>query len=191
MLFDTILEGAVRVLEEHGLKEFTTRAIAERSGVSVGSVYQYFGSKDAIMSEIVLREHKRILSVLDAALNVCDTMSFTDATRFMIELGANNAPNRKLYRILEAEEERLPRTAELSEVEQAIIDRNRRFFGTYLRAKVSEDRIGIIALDIFKIIRALHDGPQPRVEADSPDALPNRIIRAVHGYIDQVCSKAQ
>lgn len=44
-----ILEGAAQVLEREGYAGATTDRIAERAGVSVGSVYQYFPNKDAIL----------------------------------------------------------------------------------------------------------------------------------------------
>lgn len=44
-----ILEGAAQVLEREGYAAATTDRIAERAGVSVGSLYQYFPNKDAIL----------------------------------------------------------------------------------------------------------------------------------------------
>ena len=52
----TILEGAARVLEERGLDGYTTNAVAERAGVSIGSVYQYFPGKEALTAALVARE---------------------------------------------------------------------------------------------------------------------------------------
>lgn len=48
-LVRAILEGAVRVLAEDGARRFTTARVAERAGVSVGSLYQYFPNKAAIL----------------------------------------------------------------------------------------------------------------------------------------------
>jgi len=44
-----ILEAAVRVLAEDGAHRFTTARVAERAGVSIGSLYQYFPNKAAIL----------------------------------------------------------------------------------------------------------------------------------------------
>ncbi len=52
----TIMEGAAQVLEKGGLATFTTNAVAERAGVSVGSLYQYFADKDALLLELARRE---------------------------------------------------------------------------------------------------------------------------------------
>lgn len=48
-LVATILEAAVQVLAKEGAQRFTTARVAEKAGVSVGSVYQYFPNKAAIL----------------------------------------------------------------------------------------------------------------------------------------------
>ncbi|OWY61320.1 hypothetical protein B7486_64405, partial [cyanobacterium TDX16] len=48
-----ILEAAAEVFTEHGYAAGTTNRIAERAGMSVGSLYQYFPNKDAILVELV------------------------------------------------------------------------------------------------------------------------------------------
>lgn len=47
--WEVIVEAAAQVLERRGLAGFNTNAIAERAGVSVGSVYRYFPEKHAIL----------------------------------------------------------------------------------------------------------------------------------------------
>lgn len=63
-----ILEATAQVLEERGYEGATTGRIAERAGVSVGSLYQYFPTKDAIVAELVERHFaelsERVLTVL-------------------------------------------------------------------------------------------------------------------------------
>ena len=48
-----ILDAARAVFEEHGYAHGTTNRIAEAAGLSVGSLYQYFPNKDAILVELV------------------------------------------------------------------------------------------------------------------------------------------
>ncbi len=52
---EIILEATVQVLLDRGVEGTTTKRIAERAGVSVGSLYQYFPNKEALISELVAR----------------------------------------------------------------------------------------------------------------------------------------
>ncbi|HET7268491.1 MAG TPA: TetR family transcriptional regulator [Oleiagrimonas sp.] len=49
LLVTAILEAATQVLEQEGAPRFTTARVAERAGISVGSLYQYFPNKAAIL----------------------------------------------------------------------------------------------------------------------------------------------
>ncbi len=53
---DVIREAAAHILKEYGIENFTTNRVAERAGVSIGSLYQYFSSKEVLIAE-VKREH--------------------------------------------------------------------------------------------------------------------------------------
>lgn len=48
-LVEDILEAAIRVLRRQGARRFTTVRVAEEAGVSVGSLYQYFPNKEALL----------------------------------------------------------------------------------------------------------------------------------------------
>jgi AcrR family transcriptional regulator len=50
-----ILTAAAHVFGEHGYAAGTTNRIAERAGISIGSLYQYFPNKDAILAELLVR----------------------------------------------------------------------------------------------------------------------------------------
>ena len=58
----TILEGAAQILEAGGLAAFTTNAVAERAGVSIGTLYQYFADKNALIRALAERELQATLS---------------------------------------------------------------------------------------------------------------------------------
>src|SRR6476619_3548584 len=63
-----ILEGAAQVLEAGGLAGFTTNAVAERAGVSIGTLYQYFADKQALLRALADREIRRTLAAIAGAL---------------------------------------------------------------------------------------------------------------------------
>jgi len=57
---ETILEGALRVLKHDGWTGFTTNSVAQSSGVSVGSLYQYFANKDEIAVALVDKHYRTL-----------------------------------------------------------------------------------------------------------------------------------
>src|SRR6201996_9435868 len=58
-LVAAILEAAAQVLASEGAQRFTTARVAERAGVSVGSLYQYFPNKAAILFRMQSDEWRR------------------------------------------------------------------------------------------------------------------------------------
>jgi AcrR family transcriptional regulator len=63
-----ILQASIHVLERDGAQKFTTIRVAERAGVSIGSVYQYFPNKQAILHRLQLDEWERTGETVDAIL---------------------------------------------------------------------------------------------------------------------------
>ncbi len=57
---DAIVEAAAQVLQKEGEEGFTTARVAERAGVSIGSIYQYFPNKDAILLALLRKEREAI-----------------------------------------------------------------------------------------------------------------------------------
>jgi AcrR family transcriptional regulator len=67
-LVAAILEGAAQVLATEGAQRFTTARVAEKAGVSVGSLYQYFPNKAAILFRLQSDEWRRTSELLRVIL---------------------------------------------------------------------------------------------------------------------------
>jgi AcrR family transcriptional regulator len=65
---DAILEATLQVLLDMGKERLTTTRVAQRAGVSVGTLYQYFPNKSALL-QAALRQHFDV--VLEAVERVC------------------------------------------------------------------------------------------------------------------------
>jgi AcrR family transcriptional regulator len=63
-----ILEAAVQVLAKEGAQRFTTARVAEKAGVSIGSLYQYFPNKAAILFRLQSDEWRRTTELLRGIL---------------------------------------------------------------------------------------------------------------------------
>ncbi len=68
IMVDAILQAAAEVFADFGYAATTTNKIATRAGVSVGSLYQYFPNKDALLHELLKRHHADVDQVLATAL---------------------------------------------------------------------------------------------------------------------------
>lgn len=100
-----ILEAAARILETAGLAGYTTNAVAERAGVSVGSVYQYFPNKDAITRALIRRELQQLEEAV-ASIDFAATAS-SPLTSFITIAVDQQMRRPALARLLDGEEERL------------------------------------------------------------------------------------
>ncbi|NWD63681.1 TetR family transcriptional regulator [Pseudomonas sp. IPO3774] len=67
-LVTAILEAAIQVLAKEGASRFTTARVAEKAGVSVGSVYQYFPNKAAILFRLQTDEWQQTSQMLSRIL---------------------------------------------------------------------------------------------------------------------------
>lgn len=110
------MEAAARILETSGLAGFTTNAIAERAGVSVGSLYQYFPNKDAITRALIRRE----LAILDAAIQ--GAREAQAPLRSIIEAAVSQQLRRPaLAQLLEIEEDRLAAVGDVDPVRAGVV----------------------------------------------------------------------
>ena len=67
-LVAAVLEAAVQVLATEGAQRFTTARVAEKAGVSVGSLYQYFPNKAAILFRLQSDEWRQTTALLRSIL---------------------------------------------------------------------------------------------------------------------------
>jgi AcrR family transcriptional regulator len=79
-----ILEGAAQVLEAGGLAAFTTNAVAERAGVSIGTLYQYFADKNALLLALAHQEMEVALAEVGRALRGESDPSMEGRVRAMV-----------------------------------------------------------------------------------------------------------
>lgn len=70
---EVILEATAQILKKEGLESCSTNKIAERAGISIGTLYQYFKNKEGIIQELSYRERQKDMIALQDAVNeICD-----------------------------------------------------------------------------------------------------------------------
>ena len=83
---DAILEAAARLFAEGGLERVNTNQIAELAGVSIGSLYQYFPGKQAILGELIDRHSERTIARRAAKLGELADRPIAAVLREIVEI---------------------------------------------------------------------------------------------------------
>ena len=82
---ETILQVSKQIIEKEGLKKFNTNYIAKLSGLSVGSIYQYFQSKEGILQSLFKRETKIQLTQISERLEALSKVDLEEKLKVVID----------------------------------------------------------------------------------------------------------
>lgn len=182
-MVETILAAAARVLAKESLAGFNTNRVADVAGASIGSLYQYFPNKAALVAALIDREHQRLVVALEAAVADSAGASLDTRLRVLARLAIEQQYRDPIYAAaLDHEERRLPIGARLRQYDQRLAQAVLGFLSQH-RRELPKGRVSpVAARDLLLIARAL-------VEADAQDAaqpppdLEDRLVRALAGYL--------
>lgn len=144
---DALVEATARILVRDGFEKASTNRIADVAGVSVGSLYQYFPSKEALIAAVIERHNEEIMGIVRAALTEAADLPIDKAVRKLVTVAIEaHRINPKLHRVLA---EQIPRTGQLKDVE-ALNREVHTLVRTYLESRRKEMRK--IDLDVATFI---------------------------------------
>lgn len=173
-----ILEAAAQVIEQSGVGAFNTNAVAERAGVSIGSLYQYFPGKDALLIALMRREKERFGTDAAAALDAPDGRA---ALAHLAAAAVRHQFERpELARLLDVEEARPEAEREVKEASH---------YRELLRATLDRTDLPpqpdpeVATDDLAALVRLLVDAAGARRELDTV-WLARRVLGAMLGYLD-------
>ena len=140
---DALVEATARILVREGFDKASTNRIAETAGVSIGSLYQYFPTKEALVAAVIDRHNAELMQVARGALAQVAALPVRDAVRRLVTVAVEeHSLDPKLHRVLA---EQIPRTGRLEKVAAF----NREYyslFKTYLEGRRRE--IAVADLDL-------------------------------------------
>jgi AcrR family transcriptional regulator len=138
---DALVEATARILRREGFDRASTNRIAEQAGVSIGSLYQYFPSKEALVAAVIDRHHEELMQVVRGTLEKVATLPMKQAVRALVTAAVDaHRVDPKLHRVLA---EQIPRTGRLENVEAF----NREAY-TLFRTWLERNRNEFRALDL-------------------------------------------
>jgi AcrR family transcriptional regulator len=112
---DALLEATARVLMKEGYDRASTNRIAEIAGVSIGSLYQYFPSKEALVAAVIERHTQQVSQVTRNALVKVAARPIEVAAREFVTVAIDaHRVNPKLHGVLA---EQIPRVGRLENIE--------------------------------------------------------------------------
>jgi AcrR family transcriptional regulator len=115
---DSVLEATARVLVKRGFDGLTTNLVADEAGVSIGSLYQYFPNKAALVGALIEKHVDAMQSLALSELTRGAQLPMPQAIRSVIEAMIRaHAVSPELHRVLTEQVPRVGRMAKLREIE--------------------------------------------------------------------------
>jgi AcrR family transcriptional regulator len=82
---EAVFEACIQVLLTDGPMRLTTTRVAERAGVSVGSLYQYYPNKQALLFAVLARHLNKVADAVEAAAQLAKGRSLPDMVATVVE----------------------------------------------------------------------------------------------------------
>jgi AcrR family transcriptional regulator len=152
---DTVLEATARVLVKRGFDGLTTNLVAEAAGVSIGSLYQYFPNKSALVGALIEKHVEDIMALCLSELARVARLPIAQAIRCMVELMIRtHAVDPELHRVLTEQVPRVGRMAKLREVD-ALYHRTVAGLLASRKAELAIDDPGVAAFVLVSSLEAI------------------------------------
>jgi AcrR family transcriptional regulator len=144
---DALLEATARILVTWGYDRASTNRIAEVAGVSIGSLYQYFPSKEALVAAVIDRHTQQVAEVTRNAVVRMAASPIEVAAREFVSLGIKgHRVDPRLHAVLS---EQIPRVGRLENIEANLREGYALVRG-YLEAH--RDEIDVADLDLAAFV---------------------------------------
>jgi AcrR family transcriptional regulator len=178
---EALLEATTDILIRDGYAKLTTNRIAERAGVNIASLYQYFPGKDAIVAELRRRHGDDQRAALRQVLAESTAGEVESTIRALVSVGvAGHALAPRLHRVFTEEMPALE-YREVAAIDAPIFEAMRGF----LRA--ADVDVRDIDLALWMIATAsgavLHRAAVERPEDLSSGVIAEELVRLLCGYL--------
>jgi AcrR family transcriptional regulator len=183
---DALVAATARILVREGFDKASTNRIAEVAGVSVGSLYQYFPSKEALVAAVIERHQQEIMQVVRGELAEAANQPISQGVRTLVAVAVKaHRIDPKLHRVLA---EQIPRVGRLEKA--ATFNReNYALFSAYLESHRQEIRVADLGLAAFVCVTSIEALTHTAVlhheivSNEATEALVDEATRLVVGYL--------
>jgi len=178
-----ILLAAAQVFAEHGYAAGTTNRIADRAGVSIGSLYQYYPNKDAILVELMTAHVESGLTAIRARLGDGLPTELDALLRMFVRAAIDNhRDDPRLHRVLFEEAPR-PATilARLHEAEASIVAAAAQLLAAHPQVTVEDPDVAarIVVATVESLVHRLVAAPEPM----DPQVVEDELVAMLSAYL--------
>jgi AcrR family transcriptional regulator len=173
---DVILSATARVLVKEGFDRASTNRIAETAGVSIGSLYQYFPSKEALVAALIERHMERMSATLEAQMQEVAEAPLPVAVRRMVAFMFDaHAVDPALHHVLNEQVPRVGRLHRMHEIEERMHAMTR----AYLERKRDEVRPADLDVAAFIAVQTIEALTHATTSPHSPKFERERLVDEV------------
>ncbi|MFC4308798.1 TetR/AcrR family transcriptional regulator [Steroidobacter flavus] len=183
---DALIAATARILVREGFDKASTNRIAAVAGVSVGSLYQYFPSKEALVAAVIERHQQDTLRIVRAELAQAANQPIERGVRTLVAMAVKaHRIDPKLHRVLA---EQIPRVGKLEKVE-TFSRENYALFKAYLESHRQEIRAVDLELAAFVCVTSIEALTHTAVlhqeiaSGEETEALIDEVTRLVVRYL--------
>ena len=184
---EALLIATKTLLVRGGVEAATTNAVARLAGVSIGSLYQYFPSREALILELSRRHVARVLELIFAEVNALLGESLRVGARRLIRLMIEvHCQDPGLHNAIEASHPGLGARAQMVEVEAQVMSTARAYLARHAAELVVED-LDRAAFVVVTVVESLtHDACLKRPDLLEDEKFIDDVSRLVLGYLTGV-----
>jgi AcrR family transcriptional regulator len=114
---EAILEATTHILTEEGYEKANTNRIADRAGISIGSLYQYFPNKESLIAALMEQHSNEIVELVEIKLQLLFNAPLEVAISELVKaVIAAHTINPRLHQVLNEE---IPLSARLQQMQKA------------------------------------------------------------------------
>lgn len=183
---NSLLQATARILTKEGYDRASTNHIAAVAGVSVGSLYQYFPNKEALVAALIDRHSRKVMAAVREELAAAANLPLAKAIRQLVAVAVKaHRIDPALHRALS---EQIPRVGKLENIE-AFSRQNYVLFEDYLKAHRQELRITDPGLAAFVCVTSIEAVTHTAVlhrkisSEQEMEALITQTTRLIVGYL--------
>lgn len=186
-MVEVILDATARILAERGYAGTNTNVVAERAGVSIGSVYQYFPNKDALVTALHAQHGAQMHATMLEVLGATHPRSLRGHVQAMVRaLMAAHQVAPALHKVLEKELPFFDAPKDANAVDGGIFPRVRQLLEDH-RNEIAPRNRDLATWTVLQVMESMvHAAVIDPPTRFTPTALEGAIVDVVMGYLTAV-----